>query len=71
MKNLSTAFKRALANNERNYLTYADITLADNTVLNSEVVNIMSVQDCFWVITPNNCTFTAAQYTPRITESSA
>ena len=34
MKNLSTAFKRALANNERNYLTYADITLADNTVLN-------------------------------------
>ena len=34
MKNLSKAFKRALYNNERNYLVYADITLTDNTVLN-------------------------------------
>lgn len=34
MKNLSKEFRRALYNDERNYLAYADITLADNTVLN-------------------------------------
>jgi hypothetical protein len=28
----------------------------------------MSIQDCFWILGPNNCTFTAAQYTPQITE---
>jgi hypothetical protein len=41
----------------------------DPSVLNSEIVNIMSIQDCFWIFGPNNCTFTAAQYTPQITES--
>ena len=34
MINLSTAFKDALANDNRNYLCYADITLLDGTVLN-------------------------------------
>lgn len=34
MKNLSSEFKQALAENKRNYLAYADITLADSTVLN-------------------------------------
>ncbi len=34
MINLSTAFKEALANDNRNYLCYADITLLDGTVLN-------------------------------------
>ena len=40
MKNLSQSFKRQLFNNERNYIVYADITLADNTELsltNSEI----------------------------------
>ena len=34
MKRLSAEFRRALYNQERNYLVYADITLANNTVLN-------------------------------------
>ena len=34
MKNLSKEFRQALYNDERNYLAYADITLANNTVLN-------------------------------------
>lgn len=34
MKTLSKEFRRALYNNERNYLAYADITLSDGTELN-------------------------------------
>ena len=40
MKSLSAEFRRALYNDERNYLAYADITLANSTVLhltNSEI----------------------------------
>ena len=40
MKNISTAFKKALYENERNYLAFADVTLSDGTVLhltNSEI----------------------------------
>lgn len=33
MKNISGTFKRALYENERNYIAYADITLIDGTVL--------------------------------------
>lgn len=36
MLNLSTAFKNELNNDNRDYLCYADITLADGTVLNLE-----------------------------------
>ena len=42
MKNLSSEFKQALAENKRNYLAFADITLADSTSLsltNSEIWN--------------------------------
>ena len=34
MKNLTRQFRRAMADDERNFLAYADITLANNTVLN-------------------------------------
>lgn len=34
MLNVTSAFKQALSNNEKAYLTYADITLANGTVLN-------------------------------------
>lgn len=50
MKNLSQSFKRQLFNNERNYIVYADITLADNTTLsltNSEIwTNGFSFEEC-------------------------
>ena len=34
MKNLTRQFRRALANGERNYLAYADITLVNDTIIN-------------------------------------
>lgn len=34
MRNVSSAFKQALANDDRRYFEYADFTLEDNTVLN-------------------------------------
>ena len=40
----------------------------DSSVLNTQPINIMSVQDCFWVITNGNAVFTADVYTPEITE---
>ena len=40
----------------------------DNTVLNTQPVNIMSVQDCFWIITPQKATFTANVDTSDMTE---
>lgn len=39
----------------------------DNTVLNTQPINIMSVQDCFWIFTADRCMFTADNYTPEIT----
>ena len=41
---------------------------APNT-LNTQPINIMSVQDCFWIISPNRCSITADVYTPEITET--
>ena len=49
--------------------TYYHPDISDNTVINTQPINIMSVQDCFWIITPNRCTITADVYTPDITES--
>ena len=46
---------------------HPDIT--DSTVLNTQPINIMSVQDCFWIITPSRCVLTACVYTPEITET--
>ena len=39
----------------------------DTSVLNTQPINIMTVQDCFWLFGPNNCEFTADKYTPEIT----
>ena len=41
----------------------------DNSVLNTQPINIMSVQDCFWIISANQVAFTADVYTPEITET--
>ena len=41
----------------------------DATIINTQPINIMSVQDCFWIISPNRCTITADVYTPEITEN--
>ena len=41
----------------------------NNAVLNTQPINIMSVQDCFWIISTNQVAFTADVYTPEITES--
>ena len=49
--------------------TYYHPDFTDATVINTQPINIMSVQDCFWIITPNRCTITADVYTPEITES--
>ncbi len=43
--------------------------MSDRTVINTQPINIMSVEDCFWVITPNRAYITADVYTPEITES--
>ena len=40
------------------------------SVLNTQPINIMSVEDCFWIITPKGVMFSADVYTPEITESS-
>ena len=40
MINASTAFKTALANDQRNYIERAEITLTDGTVLNLDNSNI-------------------------------
>ena len=45
--------------------------ISDNTVLNTQPINIMSVEDCFWIISPNRCVITADVYTPEITEGNA
>ena len=49
--------------------TYYHPDISDASVINTQPINIMSVQDCFWIITPNRCTITADVYTPEITES--
>ena len=43
--------------------------MSDNQVLNTQPINIMSVEDCFWVISNNSVVFTADVYTPEITET--
>ena len=41
----------------------------DSSVLNTQPINIMSVQDCFWIITPSRAVLSADVYTPEITET--
>ena len=41
----------------------------DPSILNTQPINIMSVQDCFWIISTNQVAFTADVYTPEITET--
>ena len=41
----------------------------DSSAINTQPINIMSVEDCFWVFGNNRCMFTADIYTPEITES--
>lgn len=40
----------------------------DTTTTNTQPINIMTVQDCFWIISPNKAEITANVYTPEITE---
>ena len=51
------------------YDIYYHPDISDSTVLNTQPINIMSVEDCFWIISPNKCVITADVYTPEITES--
>ena len=39
----------------------------DNSVLNTQPINIMSVQDCFWIISNGKATFTADVYAQEFT----
>jgi hypothetical protein len=41
----------------------------DSSAINTQPINIMSVEDCFWVFSNNRCMFTADIYTPEITET--
>ena len=41
----------------------------DRTINNTQPINIMSVEDMFWLFTVDKCTTTADVYTPEITES--
>ena len=41
----------------------------NTSVINGNAVNIMTVQDCFLVMTPDKVEFTAQMYTPNITEA--
>ncbi len=50
---------------------YYHPNVIDSAVLNTQPINIMSVEDCFWVFGPNKCAFTADVYTPEITETTA
>ena len=42
---------------------------SNRNILNTQPINIMSVEDCFWVITPNKVWLTNDVYTPEITET--
>ena len=39
------------------------------TAVNDNAVNIMTVEDCFWIITPDKVVITNDTYTPEITEA--
>ena len=41
---------------------------SDPTAVNTQPINIMSVEDCFWIITPSRAYITADIYTPELTE---
>ena len=43
--------------------------ILDYTKLNTQPINIMTVEDCFWVITPDKVWLTNDVYTPEITET--
>jgi len=48
---------------------YYHYDILDNTKLNTQPINIMTVEDCFWVITPEKVWLTNDVYTPEITET--
>ena len=50
-------------------IPYYHPNMDDSSVLNTQPINIMSVEDCFWVFGNNRCMFTADIYTPEITET--
>ena len=43
--------------------------ISNRNTLNTQPINIMTVEDCFWVITPNKVWLTNDVYTPEITET--
>ena len=48
---------------------YYRYDILDSSKLNTQPINIMTVEDCFWVITPNKVWLTNDVYTPEITET--
>ena len=48
---------------------YYHPNINNSSDINTQSINIMSVQDCFWVFTSDKCAFTADVYTPEITEA--
>ena len=55
--------------NSGNADPYYHYDILDNTKLNTQPINIMTVEDCFWVITPEKVWLTNDVYTPEITET--
>ena len=49
--------------------SYYHYDINDNSKLNTQPINIMTVEDCFWVITPDKVWITNDVYTPEITET--
>ena len=48
---------------------YYHPNINNSSDINTQSINIMSVQDCFLVFTSDRCVFTADVYTPEITET--
>ena len=48
---------------------YYHPVIGESTIFNTQPINIMSVEDCFWIITANQIAFIADVYTPEITET--
>ena len=51
------------------YDPYFHPDFSDNTVNNTQPINIMSVEDFFWMFTTDKCTTTVDVYTPDLTET--
>ena len=65
---IAVTFQSNSINNGIAYPYYhPDIT--DNSVLNTQPINIMSVEDCFWIISANQVSFSADVYIHEIKET--